>query len=118
MKIPCVAITPLLRVLEARQVTRSELAIMYNERYGGKDGTSAVGKLLNLPMIPVSSADRLAILLDTHPILVWGADEWDNPTLIEGGIATISREKHKRERSDEDNETVPLADSRTRTVRR
>lgn len=87
MKTPCVRTQPLNEIVSIRELSHRELGRMYSERFTpGSDSSATVVRLLNSPLIPTASADKMAILLDTHPLLVWGAAEWDNPIYVEGGI--------------------------------
>lgn len=86
MKIACVPSKPLREILLSRELTVKEFGRMYSRRYTPDgDSTGTVGRLMNTPLIPVTAADKLAILLDSHPVLIWGKDAWDNPIYVEGG---------------------------------
>jgi hypothetical protein len=85
---------PLRVFLQDRGTSFHELGRAYADRYDVDEasGIRKVSGLLNDDLITVDAADRLCILLDLHPALIWGRDYFD-PIEVQSIVKHNKRQK-------------------------
>ena len=89
----CVHSKPFKRFVDSLGMSTRELGKVYSDRFTpGKDSSATVNRLLQQDLIPVDAADRLTLMLDLHPLLIWDQKEWDEPIEVSGGLRKRSQE--------------------------